>query len=97
MLIQHISKSSGKVYEVDLTKLTCSCPDWRNRQAKVHGLCKHLISEIQKTTGQDLNYTEVIKQDSDAVHFVEKYGEEVLDMIKRKGICYEENGILKVI
>jgi predicted nucleic acid-binding Zn finger protein len=97
MIIQHISKSSGKIYQVDITKLTCSCPDWKNRQAKVHGLCKHLVAEIQKTTGQKLDYIQVIKQDSDAVHFVEKYGEEELELLKRKGICYEENGVLKVI
>jgi hypothetical protein len=94
MLINHISQSSGKTYQINLEKMSCNCPDYRNRQAKIKGLCKHLRFEIEKITGNCLDYTKVLEEDNDALKFVERFGEEVLEMLKRKGICYEQNGEL---
>ena len=97
IIINHQSQSSGKIYKVNISRMTCDCPDFRIRQAKINGLCKHLRIEIEKMTGEKLNYNEIIKKNPDVILFVEQYGEETLDMLKKQGICFEDRGVLKLL
>jgi hypothetical protein len=98
MIINHVSKSSGRVYHVDLINKTCDCPDYRIRQAKINGLCKHLRHEIEKQTKEsDIDYVKEIEQNPNAIDFVEKYDESTLQMLIMQGICFEKNGKLEVL
>lgn len=94
MIVEHVSKDTGKKYLVDLAKKTCTCLDFNLRQRKNGGLCKHLIREQEKMKENLGDYSIHILQDNDAVHFVEKYGEDILVMLKSSGIVYEEHGKL---
>ena len=94
IIINHTSKDSGKVYIVNLSKKSCSCPDWRNRQSKVHGICKHLKEELNKRNTDLKDYSNEILHDNDSVHFIDKYGEETLNMLILQGIVFEKNGKL---
>jgi hypothetical protein len=97
-IIKHVSLSSGRVYNVDLLNRTCDCPDYKIRQAKIKGFCKHLKIEIEKRTNNEkIDYVKEIEDNPDSVSFVEKYGEKVLEMLKIQGICFEKNGRLEVL
>ena len=87
--------SDGKnVWEVDTIKLTCTCPDYRFRRAKVGGFCKHILDFLKKINNGELDYKSIIEKDNDAVIFTDRYGEEILDMLKAKGDIYEKAGKL---
>jgi len=97
MKIQHISKSSGKIYEVDLENLTCKCPNYKFRLAKTGGMCKHIIEELDKFEKKIPQALEFIKTEGDgvdAVKFVETFDETLLNILKKRGTVYEKLGRL---
>ena len=40
----------GTFYFVNTSKMTCSCPEWRFRMAKIEGICKHINAVQEKET-----------------------------------------------
>ena len=97
VIVKVKSETSETVYEVNLKALTCSCPDYHFRKAKVGGLCKHLIKEIERCTNTKLDFTEIIEKDDDALNFINKFGEETLELLKRRGDVFEERGRLRIL
>ena len=98
MVTIKVNSSNGKdVWVVDLSKLTCTCPDYRFRRAKSGTLCKHIQKAIESITDEKIDYMKIIQNNDDAVVFVEKYGEEVLDKLKFEGSVYEVRGKLKIM
>lgn len=91
------SDTTEEIYDVNLNTLTCTCKDYRFRKAKVGGLCKHLIREIERCTNKKLDFTEIIEKDDDAVNFIDKYGESTLDSLKMQGDVFEERGRLRIL
>lgn len=82
----NIKSSDGKhMWVVNTRKLSCTCPDYRYRQAKVGGLCKHINQVLKKITGDGLDYLKAIEANPDPIDFIEKYGEDVLNGLKLRG------------
>ena len=88
----------NKSYEVDTIKLTCTCPAFiiRNRG---QGLCKHIIKALEdcETKFNLNNLIEFIKEDNDALHFINKFGEETLDHLKTTGEVFENKGRIVIL
>lgn len=98
MVIVKVKSSNGKdVWEVDLTNLTCTCPDYRYRKAKTKSFCKHIQKAIEHVTNEKIDYIKVIENNDDPVAFVEKYGEDVLSRLKLQGEVFEAKGKLHII
>lgn len=93
-MIKIKSDSSDQYYDVDLIKLTCTCKDYIMRKAKIKGMCKHILKAIKENTKSEINYKDIIKQDNDAISFIEKYGEEELVILKKRGEIIEKHGKL---
>lgn len=91
------SDTSDEIYEVNLMTLSCTCKDFIFRKAKAGGLCKHLIKEIERCTGKQLDFIKIIEKDNEAINFIEKYGEEKLDILKMQGDVFEKGGKLTIL
>jgi len=97
MKVKHISKSTGTIYDIDLEKLTCTCPHYLYRLAKSGGMCKHIQEELlkfEKLIPKALEFIETNENGVDAVEFVELFGEEILQVLKQRGEVYEKLGRL---
>jgi hypothetical protein len=78
MIIQVQSLTNPKkIYKVDSVKLTCTCPGFIYRY-KVIGYCKH-ITKVLNDINKDFNLNNLIKQDNNIIHFINKFGEERLN------------------
>ena len=87
-----------KMYDVDTIKMTCSCPGFVYRY-KAKGYCKHItkaLNDIDKNFNLN-NLIDYIKQDNDAVHFVNKFGEEMLNHLKTMGDVIENKGKIIIL
>lgn len=92
-IVTSMSKSS-KTYIVSLDLKSCTCPAFRYIM-KGKGPCKHIVAILRDVGGVITEKTETQLEDGmDAVAFVEKHGEEILEALKMKGEVYEKNGKL---
>ena len=94
MKITHKS-STGNIYIVDLENLSCTCPHYLYRLKRSGGLCKHIQTELDKYKDQLEKAKEFIKTNNNAIEFVEMFGEEVLNLLKKQGEVFENNGKLE--
>ncbi len=97
------SSSAGKFYIVDFSKGTCTCPHYRTRMVRIHGLCKHLEAVKDKIEQRDdETYSKIIdyvngKEEVDSLELIKKYGEEAVDDLISRGELIEKEGKIKVL
>jgi len=97
VLVEVISRTSGRKYEVDLKNISCTCPDYIYRKAKVGGLCKHINQVLKDIENKNINFLEHIRKNNDVMDFLDKYGEQQLVILKRKGDVIEKGGKLLIL
>jgi len=100
------SHNNENSYIVDTITLSCSCPHYQYRLKYSGGFCKH-IQEILKNPNkyeqvkndiieEDIEMIKFIKNDNDAVNFVEKFGELTLNKLKCS-VVFEKHGLLHLL
>lgn len=95
-IIDFVSKSKN-VYSINMKSLTCSCPDYRFRKAKVGGICKHIQEVLEIITGEEPDFKSFIQKDNDPIKFIDKFSDEKLEELKMKGEVIERKGKLEVV
>ena len=95
--------SKGKFYIVDLSKGTCTCPHYRTRMAKIHGLCKHLEAVKDKEEDRDdeaygkiLDYVNE-KGEVDSLELIKEFGEQAVDDMLSRGELIEKDGKIMIL
>ncbi|MBU0536340.1 MAG: hypothetical protein KKE20_05205 [Nanoarchaeota archaeon] len=102
------SSRKGKFYEVEIEKPFCSCPQFLYRELKMHGECKHIkavrefLSKKQKPSKKEEKkekdlLDELRKGPADAMELVNKYGDRMIDSLKKRGDIIEEKGEVKIL
>lgn len=97
------SSTGGKFYEVEPKKPYCTCPAYRFREMKKGGVCKHISAVREMIDSSNASdYEEIIAYlkehlEVDAVELIEKFGEEKVDELKKKGEIMEQKGIIKIL
>lgn len=94
MIVKHKSKKTGKIYDVDTIKLTCTCPDYTYNRAKNGDICKHIKDELKKLVNDKTEALEFLNNENDAVKFIENFSEDLLVVLKVNGEVYEKLGKL---
>ena len=93
----------GKWYKVDVDKPWCDCADFRFREMKRKGVCKHIKAvrefigrEEQETISEAsagvLEYLDEKGGEADAVELIERFGEEKVDALIQAGEIIEKRG-----
>lgn len=97
------SHVKGKFYIVDPRKGICTCPHYRFRMAKIHGLCKHLQAVKDKAQKRDVkSYGKIIgyvqkKKEVDSLELIKKFGEDAVDDLLSRGELIEKEGRIRVL
>ena len=97
------SSTGGKFYEVDPKKPYCTCPAYKFREIKKGGVCKHISAVRQMIDSSNASdYDEIIAYikehlEVDAVKLIEKFGEDKINELKKKGEIIEQKGIIKIL
>jgi len=97
------ASSKGKFYVVDLSKGTCTCPHYKTRLARVHGLCKHIQEVKDKDESRDSEaYSKIIAYvksvgEVDSLELINKFSEEAVDDLLSRGELIENNGRVRVL
>src|SRR3989344_3770985 len=85
------SKEEDSFYIVDFVKGTCTCPNYRFRMAKIHGLCKHLeaVKDMLEKRDED-NYVAIIsfvkeQKEVDSLVLIKKFSEQAVDDLLSRG------------
>ena len=95
--------SHGKFNEVHPKRPFCTCPQFRFRGLKMHSDCKHLtaVKEFlgEKTIKSGKQVIEFVKKKKkvDAVELIKKFGEKVVEELKKNGELVEEKGKVKLL
>ncbi len=95
--------STGKFYEVNPEKPFCTCPQFRFRGLKMHSSCKHItaVREFlgEKTIKSGKQVLEYVKKNKevDAVELIKKFGEKVIEQLKKQGELVEKKGKIKLL
>lgn len=97
------SSRKGKFYVVDLDKGTCTCPHFRLRMARIHGLCKHMEAVKDENEGRDIkSYGKIIdyiqeKGEVDSLELIKKFGEDAVDDLLSRGELIEKEGKIRIL
>lgn len=97
------SSEKGKFYVVDLEKQTCTCPHFRLRMQRIHGLCKHIQVVKDKFEKRDVkSYGKIIgyvqkNKEVDSLELIKKFGEEAIDDLLSRGELIEEEGKIRIL
>lgn len=97
------SSEKGKFYIVDLDKQTCTCPHFRLRMQRIHGLCKHIQAVKDKLEKRDVeSYGRIIdyvqkKGEVDSLELIKKFGEEAVDDLLSRGELIEKEGKITIL
>lgn len=95
-IVTSMSKSS-RTYTVSLDLKSCTCPAFKYIM-KGKGPCKHIVAILRQIGGVIVEKTESTLEDGmSAVVFVEKHGEQTLEILKARGECYEKGGKLWIL
>jgi hypothetical protein len=100
MIIQIESLTTkGKFYDVDTQELTCSCPAFTNRRRFGKVFCKHITLMLEQKTKENnpVELISTIREDSDVVRFINKFGEEKLNYLKTTGQVFETHGRIIIL
>jgi len=83
-------------YKIKLDLSSCNCPSFSfNNYRGTGGSCKHikwLIEELQSLSNK--NKAIVIDDGMFAIDFIDKYSEEVLNVLIQRGEIIEKRGVL---
>ena len=88
---------SGSSYEIDMKSLSCTCPDYKFRKAKAGGICKHIQDVLETITGKEPDFKSFIQKENDPIKFIDKFSDEKLEELKRRGEVIERHGKLEVV
>ena len=97
------SHTPGKFYEVHPDRPFCTCPQFRFRGLKMHSDCKHItaVKEFlgEKTIKTGKQVLEFVKKNKevDAVELIKKFGEKVVEELKKNGELIEKKGKIKLL
>ncbi|MBU0628727.1 MAG: hypothetical protein KKC75_06040 [Nanoarchaeota archaeon] len=95
--------SKGKFYTVDLNRMTCTCPHFRTRLQRIHGMCKHMEAVKDKFEGRDSeSYENIIayvksKWEVDSIELIKKFSEEAVDDLISRGELIEYRGKIRIL
>ncbi|MBU0461264.1 MAG: hypothetical protein KJ574_01620 [Nanoarchaeota archaeon] len=93
----------GKFYSVDPRKPFCGCADFRFREIKRHGVFKHIEAVREsRSKSQKPKHDKIlayVRQHSpvDSVELIDKFGEEAVNELIRKGEIIEKKGVIKLL
>ena len=92
----------GTFYTVDPDKPFCTCAQYRFRGIKSHTLCKHITTVREKIAGQQQpKYDQVIaelrKGQVSTDKLCRKYGDRIIEELKRRGEIFEEKGVARIL
>jgi hypothetical protein len=103
MILKVVSSSNpNKSYDVDTIALTCTCPSFIIRN-KRQSPCKHItqaLTNLSKNVNAKIDtnkYINAIFENDDALTFIQKFGEEVLDQLKANREVFEQKGKIKIL
>ena len=103
--------TKGKFYTVDPDKPWCDCADYRFREMKRKGICKHIkaVREyIEQTQQKDLKKVQEAADDIvafldkeggevDSMELIEEFGEEKVDSLIKLGEIIEQHGKIRLL
>jgi len=97
-----VSSDSGKTYEVDLAKNTCTCPHFIHRLRRLGGECKHITAVKESVAGSAEGFDEIraYVEDNvfvDSIDLIEKFGEETVEQLISMGELIEESGKIRLL
>src|SRR3989338_6969875 len=93
----------GQFYIVDLEKQSCTCPHFKLRLQRVHGLCKHIQAVKDKSERRDVkSYGRIIgyiqkKGEAESIELIKKFGEQAVDDLISRGEIIEQEGKIKIL
>lgn len=95
------ASKKGKFYSVDPDKPSCDCAHFIFRLKKSGGVCKH-IKMIRERLKPDedkllLVLDDIRKGNDDSIGLIEKYGEDAINHLIRKGDIFEKTGKLYIL
>lgn len=88
----------GKFYEVNIKENKCSCPSFIFRKR-----CKHIkiVEDFinKRSKGKGKGVLEFVKEkgEVDSIKLIEKFGEEIVDEMIRKGELMENKGKISLL
>lgn len=83
------------LYEVSIATNSCTCLHYQKKLINSGGVCKHYIKVINYLKKIEINQPKIeFETGDDAVVFIAKYGEEVLNQMKRDWLVREKQGKL---
>ena len=94
------ASSAGKFYSVDPKKPSCTCPAYRFRG---RGMCKHIEAVRNDMEKKNMGaFEEVLAHvkkegEVDAVELIERFGEEAVDELVRRGDLLEKKGLIRLM
>jgi predicted nucleic acid-binding Zn finger protein len=101
----------GKFYVVDPDKPWCDCADYRFREMKRKGVCKHIkavreyvaqtqqktLQKEQKKTDEVVAFIEEKGGEVDALELIDRFGDEKVDRLLQLGEIIEKQGKIKIL
>jgi len=101
MIVQIKSSNGTTTYDVNILEMSCTCPHYLYRMKAMGGVCKHIKQALDQASVTTEHKTEealdFLETNTNAVDFVDKFGEDLLNHFKRVGQVLEQNNkIIKV-
>jgi hypothetical protein len=101
----------GKWYRVDPAKPWCECADFRFREMRKKGVCKHIkavreliektqqktLKKEQKKGDEVIGFIESRGGQTDALELIDKFGEERIDSLIKSGELIEKSGKITIL
>ena len=105
------SSRKGKWYTVDPKKPWCECADFRFREMKRKGVCKHIkavreyiektqqktLAKEQKKINDIVLFIEKQGGEVDSIKLIEKFGEDEVNHLIQLGEIIESKGKIKIL
>ncbi len=103
MFLAESEHTPGKFYTVDPNKPWCSCFDFRFRESRLHGVCKHITAvreqEDKKRAAEGGDVIAYVRKrgEVDSGELIKEFGEDVVDSLIKRGDLMERKGKIQVL
>ena len=93
------SESSNRWYEVFPDRPFCTCPAFIFFAVKKGGICKHLRAVQEQTEQADTSVVDYVSQkgEVDALELIQKFGEEKVNTLLKRGELIEKAGKIRIL
>jgi predicted nucleic acid-binding Zn finger protein len=81
----------------------CTCPAYKFRELKRHGVCKHITAVKEYLAGENKDLfeevLEYVKEHSevDSIELIDKFGEEAVNELISRGDLIEQKGLIRLL